>query len=138
MNDTDKATVVKEINKNINIIGLVLMNTIRPRADFIAALSQEVWGGKKVELEGMEQVTSATDVESRRAKITDTALQTRWNTEKDKLSQDKFKKKYKKTFVKGGRICANVKREFRRAEDLIKSTAKDSYLKEKINSLRII
>ncbi len=48
-----------------------------------------------------------------------------------------FKKKYKRTFVKGNRIYAKVKREFKVPEGLIKSLRKEDYFKEKINGFRI-
>lgn len=48
-----------------------------------------------------------------------------------------FKKKYHRTFIKKDRIYARVKREFKKAEDLIKPLKEDDYLKEKINNLKI-
>jgi len=48
-----------------------------------------------------------------------------------------FKKKYKKTFVKGNRVYTKIKREFKTPEELIISLKKDNYLKEKINSFKI-
>ncbi len=49
-----------------------------------------------------------------------------------------FKKKHKKTFVQGKRICAYVKREFRRAEELIRELSKRDYVKERVRSAKII
>jgi tRNA nucleotidyltransferase (CCA-adding enzyme) len=48
-----------------------------------------------------------------------------------------FKKKYKRTFVKGNRIYAKVKREFKIPEKLVKSLRKEKYLKERINGFKI-
>ena len=49
-----------------------------------------------------------------------------------------FKKKYKKTFLEGKRICAYAPRKFRKAEDLIKELIKSRYAKERVRSIRII
>ena len=47
-----------------------------------------------------------------------------------------FKKQYKgKTFVKGGKIFAKVKRDYRDASKLIKDLIKDKYVKEKVKSI---
>lgn len=47
-----------------------------------------------------------------------------------------FRKKYKRTFVGGGRVCAKVKRKFREpSELLVFLVKKDSYLKEKAAKL---
>jgi tRNA nucleotidyltransferase (CCA-adding enzyme) len=48
-----------------------------------------------------------------------------------------FKKKYKKTFVKNGKIYANVKREYINPEDLIKELIKNDYLKDKIKDIKL-
>jgi tRNA nucleotidyltransferase (CCA-adding enzyme) len=47
-----------------------------------------------------------------------------------------FKKKHKRTFVRGNRIFAVDKRRFRRAEALIKSLFKDYYLEGKVKSIK--
>lgn len=57
---------------------------------------------------------------------------------KIKMHTNLFKKKHKKTFVEGKMIYANVKREFRRAEDLIKVLIKEEYVKERVKSVSII
>lgn len=43
-----------------------------------------------------------------------------------------FKKKHKKTFIKGNRIYAYVKRDIRNAEDFAKCIKKDAYIKDKV------
>ena len=48
---------------------------------------------------------------------------------------DKFKKKYKKTFVKKGRLFAKVKRKYKNSDKLIKDLIKDKYLKDKIKKI---
>ena len=48
-----------------------------------------------------------------------------------------FKKKHKKTFVKGSKIFALDKRKFRKPEVLVKALFNDQYLKEKIKSIKI-
>ena len=50
----------------------------------------------------------------------------------------KFKKKHKKTFVKGNRIFALDKRKFRNPEGLVKSLFNNKYLKNKIKNIKII
>lgn len=50
---------------------------------------------------------------------------------------ESFKKKYKKTFVEKGKICANVKREFLRAEDMIKKLIKSPYVTERVQSIKL-
>ena len=49
----------------------------------------------------------------------------------------KFKKKHKKTFVKGSRIFALDKRKFRKPEVLIKKIFDNKYLKDKVKSIKI-
>ncbi len=56
---------------------------------------------------------------------------------KAKQHVQNFKKKYKNTFTKANRIYAKTKREFKKAEELISSLKKESYLKEKIKKLDI-
>lgn len=48
-----------------------------------------------------------------------------------------FKKKYGNTFIKGNRIYAKTKREFRKPEELIKSLEKEDYLREKISGFKL-
>lgn len=48
-----------------------------------------------------------------------------------------FKKKYKKTFTKNGKIYANIKRKYTKPEDLIKELIKDPYLKDKLKNITI-
>ncbi len=49
-----------------------------------------------------------------------------------KEAVERFKQQHKKTFVKGNRIFAKVKREHTAAENIIKVLLKDPYLKEKV------
>jgi len=49
-----------------------------------------------------------------------------------------FKKKYKKTFVKKGRIFASDKRRFRKPEVLVKALFDDQYLKNKIKKIKVV
>ena len=56
---------------------------------------------------------------------------------KNKENTKQFMKKHKKTFVQGRRICANVKREFRKPENLVKAMKKDKYLKERAKKIEI-
>jgi tRNA nucleotidyltransferase (CCA-adding enzyme) len=56
---------------------------------------------------------------------------------KTKEHVKKFKKKYKKTFIKKGRIYAKEKRKFKTPEELIRSLKDDNYLKEKIKSFKL-
>ena len=56
---------------------------------------------------------------------------------KNKENVKQFMKKHKKTFVQGRRICANVKREFRKPENLVKAMKKDKYLKERAKKIEI-
>ena len=56
---------------------------------------------------------------------------------KNKENVKAFMKKHKKTFIQGKRICANVKREFRKPENLIKALKKDKYLKKKIKKIEM-
>ncbi|MBW2978066.1 hypothetical protein KY331_04435, partial [Candidatus Woesearchaeota archaeon] len=56
---------------------------------------------------------------------------------KNKFHVAKFKKKYKKTFVEKGRICAKIKREFREADEFVKELIKDKYVKEKVKKISV-
>jgi len=56
---------------------------------------------------------------------------------KNKENVKQFMKKHRKTFTQGRRICAIVKREFRKPENLIKFLKKDKYLKEKARKIEI-
>ena len=47
-----------------------------------------------------------------------------------------FKKKYKKTFVKKGKIYANIDRAYLKPGDLIKDLIKHDYLKDKIKEIK--
>ncbi len=48
-----------------------------------------------------------------------------------------FRKKHKKTFVKKDRVFAVVKRKHTQPQDMVGSTIKDQYIKEKVKSIRI-
>jgi len=48
-----------------------------------------------------------------------------------------FKKKYKKTFIKEGRVFARVEREYKKPVDLFNSLKNEAYLKEKMKKLDI-
>ena len=54
---------------------------------------------------------------------------------KNKENVKAFMKKHRKTFIQNKRICTNVKREFRKPEDLIKTLKKTRYLKEKTKKI---
>lgn len=56
---------------------------------------------------------------------------------KSKKNVERFKKKHKKTFVKKRRIYANVKREYRKADDLIKNLVTDNFVKKRIKNIKI-
>ena len=56
---------------------------------------------------------------------------------KTKEHVQNFKNKYKNTFIKKGRICAKIKREFKTPKELINSLKKEDYLKEKINNMKL-
>ena len=56
---------------------------------------------------------------------------------KNKENVKAFMKKHKKTFIQEKRICANVKREFRNPENLVKFLKKDKYFKEKAKKIEI-
>jgi len=56
---------------------------------------------------------------------------------KNKENVKAFMKKHRKTFIQGRRICSNVKREFRKPEELIKFLKKDKYLKEKTKKIEM-
>lgn len=94
LEDTQRAVVVGETNANMDVIARTLAATIQKRPEFITALSLEMFGGEKVQLEGIEQVLSAKDVEKRRADISDKTLKVKWNSEKEALAKAQFKKKY--------------------------------------------
>ena len=49
----------------------------------------------------------------------------------------RFRKKYKKTFVEGKKVCSNVKRKYCKIEDLIKDLVKDKYVKERAKRLMV-
>jgi len=57
---------------------------------------------------------------------------------KIKKHAELFRRKYKKTFVEGKRVCAYIKREFTRAEDLIRKLLKEKHAREKVKSIKII
>ncbi len=48
-----------------------------------------------------------------------------------------FKKKYKKTYTKKGRIFAKIKRKYPAAESMVKSLVKEKYFKEKTKKCMI-
>jgi len=48
-----------------------------------------------------------------------------------------FKKKYKKTFVEGGRLVTFIKRKYAEPLKLIKEVIKDDYVKEKVKSIKV-
>jgi tRNA nucleotidyltransferase (CCA-adding enzyme) len=54
---------------------------------------------------------------------------------KNKQNVEDFRKKHKNIFVKGKRICAEVKRNYRKPEELLKEIKKDLYLKEKAKKI---
>ena len=56
---------------------------------------------------------------------------------KNKENVKAFMKKHKKTFIQGKRICAKVKREFRKPENLIKAMKKTEYLKQRAKKIEI-
>jgi len=56
---------------------------------------------------------------------------------KDKENSKQFMKKHKKTFTQSKRICANVKRNFRKPEELIKALKKGKYLKERTKKIEM-
>ena len=47
-----------------------------------------------------------------------------------------FKKKYRNTFVEKGRVCAKIKRKYKKPSDLIIDVKKEEYLKDKAESIR--
>jgi tRNA nucleotidyltransferase (CCA-adding enzyme) len=55
-----------------------------------------------------------------------------------KFHAEKFRKKYKKTRVKGKILVAIVKRDFRKPEELVRILVKDEYIKDKVKSIKII
>ncbi|RLE39128.1 CCA tRNA nucleotidyltransferase [Candidatus Woesearchaeota archaeon] len=48
-----------------------------------------------------------------------------------------FKKKHKDTFVKKGRLYANVKRPFRKTKKLLQNLIKDTYITEKVKTIEL-
>jgi len=56
---------------------------------------------------------------------------------RNKFHVNKFKKKYKKTFIEKARICAKIKRKFREPEKLIKELIKNIYIKEKVKNISL-
>lgn len=56
---------------------------------------------------------------------------------KNKENVKAFMKKHRKTFIQGKRICAKVKREFRKPENLIKALKKGKYLKERTKKIEM-
>lgn len=56
---------------------------------------------------------------------------------RSKVNVEAFKKKYKKTYVKGKRIFAIIKRKYTEPEELIRQEAKDIYLKDKVRSIKL-
>jgi tRNA nucleotidyltransferase (CCA-adding enzyme) len=50
----------------------------------------------------------------------------------------KFRKKYKKTYIKNGKLYTKVKRFYKNPNELINSLKNNPYLKEKINNMKII
>ncbi|MBN1644866.1 nucleotidyltransferase domain-containing protein [Candidatus Woesearchaeota archaeon] len=51
----------------------------------------------------------------------------------------KFKKKYKKTHVKKGRVCSKAKHKYRKIEELLrKEILKHEYLKDKVKNCKIV
>ena len=56
---------------------------------------------------------------------------------KNKENVKAFMKKHKKTFILCKRICANVKRSFRKPEELIKTLKKGKYLKERTKKIEM-
>jgi len=57
---------------------------------------------------------------------------------RNKFHTEKFKKKYKKTFVEKGKICAKVKRKFREADKFVKELVKDKYVKERVKRIGLM
>ena len=50
----------------------------------------------------------------------------------------KFKKMYKKTFVKTGKLNAKVKRLFTQPKPLIQKALRSSYVKEKVKTAKVV
>jgi len=48
-----------------------------------------------------------------------------------------FKKKYKSTFTENGKICAYIKRKYKKPEELIRSLKTEAYIKEKITNFKL-
>lgn len=58
---------------------------------------------------------------------------------KDVNNVKRFKKKHKNTFIENNRVCTKVKRDFTKAQDLIKNLIKkDSNIKNKIKEIKVI
>lgn len=94
MDEAQRAAVVGQNNANMDVIARTLAATIQRRPEFVTALSQEMMGGEKVQLEGMEEVLSAKDVENRRASASSDSLKAKWNAEKNARAQALHKRKY--------------------------------------------
>ena len=56
---------------------------------------------------------------------------------KSKQNVERFKKKHKNVFVKSGRVYAKVKRDFVVADDLVRGLVRDTYVREKVSSVKI-
>ena len=50
---------------------------------------------------------------------------------------DRFKKKYRKTFIKDGRICVELERKNPVFEDALKESLKEAYLKDKFKTKKV-
>lgn len=57
---------------------------------------------------------------------------------KSKKNVQRFKKKHKKTFIKKKRIYTNIKRAYRKVDNLINDLIKDNYIKERVKKIKII
>ncbi|MFH1323805.1 MAG: CCA tRNA nucleotidyltransferase [Nanoarchaeota archaeon] len=55
----------------------------------------------------------------------------------NKIHVKNFKKFHSKTFVKNKKIYAKIKRPYLNPNDLVKGLAKDNYIKEKVNGIKI-
>ena len=56
---------------------------------------------------------------------------------KAKKHADAFKKAHKNAYEKKSRLYADVKREYRKPEDLAKDLVKDEYMKDKIKKINL-
>jgi tRNA nucleotidyltransferase (CCA-adding enzyme) len=57
---------------------------------------------------------------------------------KNKYHVKNFKKKYRSTFVEKNKVCANIKRKYRKPENLIKDVVKDGYVKDKVRRIELV